>query len=62
MTQIDGQMTQNGHQNGQLRWAIARGSVTLCLTASCRMITFKIDEVSETPEERATRVEEEARV
>ena len=23
--QIDGQMTQNGHQNGQLRWAIARG-------------------------------------
>ena len=25
------------------------------------MITFKIDEVSETPQERATRVEEEAR-
>ena len=39
MMQIDGQMTQNGHQNGQLRWAIARGSVHAWPTASYRMIS-----------------------
>ena len=36
MMQIDGQMIQNGHQNGQLRWVIARGSFPLF---SCIIIT-----------------------